>query len=287
MTEEINTSNDDLGESQDVGGVKVAVAQFGPGPNPADNITMIQALVHAAVENGARLVVLPEFSAAFGGALGDWVTTFAESLEGPFVEAMAELADDVNVAIVVGMLEKSTTEDSRPFNTLVAVVPGAGVVAKYRKVHLYDAFGDKESEWIQPGNAADLPETFEVEDITVGMQTCYDLRFPEVTRRIVDAGAHLVAMPSEWISGPKKAHHWVALTSARAIENIVFVAGADQIPPVAVGMSRIVSPLGETLADMGQNLGVSIATVNVQAVIDARETNPALELRRYSVQPKD
>lgn len=287
MTEEINTSNDDLGESQDVGGVKVAVAQFGPGPNPADNITMIQALVHAAVENGARLVVLPEFSAAFGGALGDWVTTFAESLEGPFVEAMAELADDGNVAIVVGMLEKSTTEDSRPFNTLVAVVPGAGFVAKYRKVHLYDAFGDKESEWIQPGNAADLPETFEVEDITVGMQTCYDLRFPEVTRRIVDAGAHLVAMPSEWISGPKKAHHWVALTSARAIENIVFVAGADQIPPVAVGMSRIVSPLGETLADMGQNLGVSIATVNVQAVIDARETNPALELRRYSVQPKD
>jgi predicted amidohydrolase len=248
---------------------------------------MIQALVHAAVENGARLVVLPEFSAAFGGALGDWVTTFAESLEGPFVEAMAELADEVNVAIVVGMLEKSTTKDSRPFNTLVAVVPGAGVVAKYRKVHLYDAFGDKESEWIQPGNAADLPETFEVEDITVGMQTCYDLRFPEVTRRIVDAGAHLVAMPSEWISGPKKAHHWVALNSARAIENIVFVAGADQIPPVAVGMSRIVSPLGETLADMGQNLGVSIATVNVQAVIDARETNPALELRRYSVQPRD
>ena len=287
MTEEFNTSNDDLGESQDVGGVKVAVAQFGPGPNPADNITMIQALVHAAVENGARLVVLPEFSAAFGGALGDWVTTFAESLEGPFVEAMAELADEVNVAIVVGMLEKSTTKDSRPFNTLVAVVPGAGVVAKYRKVHLYDAFGDKESEWIQPGNAADLPETFEVEDITVGMQTCYDLRFPEVTRRIVDAGAHLVAMPSEWIAGPKKAHHWVALTSARAIENIVFVAGADQIPPVAVGMSRIVSPLGETLADMGQNLGVSIATVNVQAVIDARETNPALELRRYSVQPRD
>ncbi|MDH6422883.1 carbon-nitrogen hydrolase family protein [Aurantimicrobium minutum] len=287
MTEEFNTTNDDLGESQDIGGVKVAVAQFGPGPNPADNITMIQALVHAATENGARLVILPEFSAAFGGALGDWVNTFAETLEGPFVEAMAELADEVNVAIVVGMVEKSTSSDPRPFNTLVAVLPGAGVVAKYRKVHLYDAFGDKESDWIQPGTAADEPETFVVEDITVGMQTCYDLRFPEVTRRIVDAGAHLVAMPSEWIAGPKKAHHWVALTSARAIENMVFVAGADQIPPVAVGMSRIVSPLGETLADMGQNLGVSIATLNVQAVIDARDTNPALELRRYSVHPKD
>jgi len=287
MAEEFDTKNDDLGESQDVGGVKVAVAQFGPGPNVADNITMIQALVHASVENGARLVVLPEYASAFGGALGDWVSTFAESLEGPFVEAIAELADETNTAIVVGMLEMSSTADARPFNTLIAVVPGAGLVAKYRKVHLYDAFGAVESEWIQPGNPADVPETFVVEDITVGLQTCYDLRFPEVTRRIVDAGAHLVAMPSEWVAGPKKAHHWVALTAARAIENIVFVAAADQIPPVAVGMSRIVSPMGETLADMGQQLGVSIATVNVQAVIDAREANPALTLRRYSVAPKE
>lgn len=287
MAEDFTTTNDELGESLDVGGVKVAVAQFGPGPNPADNITVIQALVHAAVENGARLVVLPEYASAFGGALGDWVNTFAEPLEGPFVEAIVELADEVNAGIVVGMLEKSSTKDPRPFNTLVAILPGAGVVAKYRKVHLYDAFGAAESEWIQPGNPADAPETFQVEDVTVGMQTCYDLRFPEVTRRIVDAGAHLVAMPSEWVAGPKKAHHWVALTSARAIENIVYVAGADQIPPVAVGMSRIVSPLGETLADMGQQLGVSIATVNVQAVLDAREANPALTLRRYIVQPRD
>jgi predicted amidohydrolase len=77
------------------------------------------------------------------------------------------------------------------------------------------------------------------------------------------------------------------LTSARAIENTVYLAAADQIPPIAVGMSRVISPLGETLIDMGQQMGVSIATVNLQAVLDARKTNPSLELRRYSVLPRD
>jgi deaminated glutathione amidase len=166
-------------------------------------------------------------------------------------------------------------------------LPGVGVVARYRKVHLYDAFDMLESEWMQAGDAAEAPQLFAIDEITIGMQTCFDLRFPETTRRLVDAGAHMVALIAEWISGPKKAHHWAALTSARAIENTIYVAAADQIPPIAVGMSRVISPMGETLIDMGQQMGVSIATVNIQAVIDARKTNPSLELRRYSVQPRD
>jgi deaminated glutathione amidase len=288
VAEEFATLNDDLGESQDVGGVKVAVAQFGPGPNVADNINTIQALVHAASHNGARLIVLPEYSSALGGKLGDWVFDYAESLDGPFVKAMTELSDDCTIGIVIGMLEKSDNpDDKRPFNTAIAVLPGAGVVARYRKVHLYDAFDMLESEWMQAGDAAEAPQLFAIDEITIGMQTCFDLRFPETTRRLVDAGAHMVALIAEWISGPKKAHHWAALTSARAIENTIYVAAADQIPPIAVGMSRVISPMGETLIDMGQQMGVSIATVNIQAVIDARKTNPSLELRRYSVQPRD
>jgi predicted amidohydrolase len=209
-------------------------------------------------------------------------------MDGPFVEAMCELADECTIGIVIGMLEKSDTpDDQRPYNTAIAVLPGAGVVAKYRKVHLYDAFDMLESEWMQAGDPAEAPQLFTIDDLTVGMQTCFDLRFPESTRRLVDAGAHMVALIAEWISGPKKAHHWAALTSARAIENTVYLAAADQIPPIAVGMSRVISPLGETLIDMGQQMGVSIATVNLQAVLDARKTNPSLELRRFSVQPRD
>ena len=287
MTEEFNTTNDDLGESQDVGGVKIAVAQFGPGPNVSENVKTIQALVHAAADNGARLVILPEYSSVLGGKLGVWVFDYAEPLDGPFVEAMTDLAEECNIGIVVGMLEQSSDPSNKlPFNTAVAVLPGAGLVAKYRKVHLFDAFDYKESEWMQAGNPADAPEVFEIDGVVVGMQTCFDLRFPETTRELVDAGVHLVALIAEWISGPKKAHHWAALTSARAIENTVYLAAADQIPPIAVGMSRVISPLGETLIDMGQQMGVSIATVNVKAVEDARAQNPSLQLRRYSVTPR-
>jgi predicted amidohydrolase len=286
VSEEFSTTADGLGEVEDPNGIKIAVAQFGPGPNPADNVSVIGEMVRAAANNGARLIVLPEYAQALAGAMGDWVGSFAESLAGPFVEAMAELADECNIAIVVGMLEKSDNADARPFNTAIAVLPGAGLVARYRKVHLYDAYSVTESDWLQAGDPAEEPQLFFIDDLTVGLQTCFDLRFPETTRRLVDAGAQLIAMGAQWVPGPKKAHHWVALNAARAIENLVYIAAADQIAPLAVGMSRVVSPLGETLIDMGQAMGVSIATVSVEAVNDARRNNPSLSLRRFGIDPR-
>jgi predicted amidohydrolase len=267
-------------------GVFVAVGQFGPGPNPADNVDAIRELVEAASENGAKIIVLPEYSSSFCGALGDWVNTFAEPLTGPFVTAMRSLAAECDIALVVGLLESSDDNaDVRPFNTVVAINSSGDVMARYRKVHLFDAFGSRESDWIQAGDPEESPELCELGGIVVGLQTCYDLRFPEVTRRLVDAGAELVAIPAEWLAGPKKAHHWVALIAARAIENLVFVAAADQIAPVAVGMSRIISPLGETLIDMGQTVGIAMAEIVMDALTEARRANPALELRRYGVAP--
>lgn len=267
-------------------GVFVAVGQFGPGPNPADNVDALRELVEAASENGAKIIVLPEYSSSFCGALGDWVNTFAEPLTGPFVTAMRALAAECDIAVIVGLLEASNDgDDKRPFNTVVAISSLGDIVARYRKVHLFDAYGSRESDWIQPGDPNDSPELCELSGLVVGLQTCYDLRFPEVTRRLVDAGAELVAIPSEWIAGPKKAHHWVALIAARAIENLVFVAAADQIAPVAVGMSRVISPLGETLIDMGQTAGIAMAEVFIDALTDARRHNPALTLRRYGVSP--
>jgi predicted amidohydrolase len=269
-------------------GLLVAVAQFGPGPNPAENVETIANLVTAAAANGARLIVLPEYSAAFAGALDSWVSAVAERLTGPFVTALAELAREHQIAIVAGMLEASSNAaDPRPFNTVFAVTAERGLVARYRKLHLYDAYGSSESTWIAPGDPRDAAQTFVIDDLTVGLQTCYDLRFPEVTRRLVDAGVQLVAMPSQWLAGPRKAHHWVALAAARAIENLVFVAAANQVGPAAVGLSRIVSPLGETLIDTGQTTGVSLARVDPAAVAAAREVNPALANRRFGVHPLD
>jgi predicted amidohydrolase len=119
------------------------------------------------------------------------------------------------------------------------------------------------------------------------MQTCYDIRFPEVTRRIVDAGADLVLVPAEWVRGPLKEAHWRTLLAARAIENTVYVAGADHLPPVGVGASAIVDPMGVTLAGLGEQEDVAVAEVSTARIAEVRRVNPSLALRRYDVVPRD
>lgn len=266
--------------------IPVGVVQFSPAPNASDNVDSIRSFVAAAAGSGAKLLVLPEYSHAFAGALGDWVNTVAERLDGPFVTDIIQMSAEHDIAIVVGMLERSS-DSPKPHNTLVAVHPQHGLVGSYRKVHLYDAFGASESDWISAGAADADAVVVELAGLPVGLQTCYDLRFPEVSRRLVDAGAKVFAIPSEWLAGPKKAHHWVALTAARAIENLCYVIAADQTAPIAVGMSRIVSPLGETLIDMGQEAGIAIAYISPDALARARASNPALTLRKYRVAPVD
>jgi predicted amidohydrolase len=155
-------------------------------------------------------------------------------------------------------------------------------VAGYRKLHLYDAFGYRESDWVEPGPIA-APETFAWEGFTVGIQTCYDVRFPEVTRRLVDAGADLVLVPAEWVRGPLKEEHWRTLVTARAIENTVYVAAADHTPPIGVGASMIVDPMGVALASLGEEPGVVVAEVTRERVASVRRTNPALAVRRFGV----
>lgn len=285
--ENIPMSFDGLGELDAPDGIKIAVGQFAPTRDTSTNLADITEIVRAAAENGAVMIVLPEYASSSAAELGDWTEAASQVMPGEFVSAISELANQHEIVIVVGFLETSDNPaDLRPYNTVFAVAPGRGVVARYRKLHLYDAFSAEESKWIQPGDATEVPQLFTVADLTVGIQTCYDLRFPEVTRRLVDAGATLIALPAQWIAGPKKAHHWVALTAARAIENMVYVAAANQIAPVAVGMSRIISPMGETLIDMGQSMGVSIAVVQPEAVAESRTLNPSLDARRFDISPR-
>lgn len=259
----------------------IAVAQFTPSDDKAANLHSIDALARRAVARGAKLVVFPEYSSFFVAEIGESSVAAAEPLDGPFAMALAALAAELGVHLVAGMLE--TTSDSGRFsNTLVAFDGAGSLVAKYRKIHLYDAFGQKESDWVVPG-AIEKPETFVVGDLAVGLQTCYDVRFPEVTRRLVDAGADLIALPSEWVRGPLKEHHWRTLVTARALENTVYVAAADQAPPIGAGNSMIVDPMGIELATIGENTDVALAWVSSARIAEVRAVNPALDLRRFGV----
>ena len=265
--------------------IAIAVAQFAPGDDAAANLESIRSLAVCAVGRGAKLVVFPEYSSFFIAEMGERSVAAAESLDGPFASAIATLAAELNVHLVVGMLE-ATADPSRFSNTLVAFDASGTMVAKYRKIHLYDAFGQKESDWVVAGPVEE-PETFALGELTVGLQTCYDVRFPEVSRRIVDAGTDLIVLPSEWVRGPLKEHHWRTLVTARALENTVYIAAADQAPPIGAGNSMIVDPMGVELATIGEATDVALAWISPSRIAEVRAVNPALALRRFSVTPRD
>lgn len=264
--------------------IGVAVVQFAPGEDRVHNRDVVAGLIAVAASRGARLVVLPEYASYFADPLGPSFARNAEPLDGEFVAGLAAAAREHGVTVVAGLVER--TDEAHKFsNTLVAVGESGELLATYRKQHLYDAFGARESEWVVPGPVEE-PQTFTVDGVTVGLQTCYDLRFPEVTRRLADAGADLVAVPAEWVRGPLKEFHWTTLLAARAIENTLYVAAADHPPSIGVGASAIVDPMGVTVAALGETTGVAVAEVSTGRIHDVRERNPALALRRYRVVPR-
>lgn len=266
----------------------VAVAQFAPGADTQANLAEIARLARLAVARGARLVVFPEYSSYFTPTIGfDWVEA-AQPLDGAFVQALSALADELGTHIVAGFIE-SSDDPSRVRNTVVAMAPAHGLVATYRKMHLYDAFGSTESDWVDAGAASGIgsePEIFELDGLRIGLQTCYDIRFPEVTRRLVDAGAELVLVPAEWVRGPLKEHHWRTLCTARAIENTIYIAAADHAPPIGVGNSFIIDPMGVELVTIGEVSDVAVTWLSRERVDAVRAVNPALALRRFRVVPR-
>ena len=257
----------------------VTAVQWRPGENPGDNLREIAAHVKASADAGSTLVVFPEYAHRhFAKPEAAW-TEASESLDGSFVGGMQEIATDHGVSIVAGMLETSDTD--KPYNTQV-VVDSSGVVAVARKIHLYDAFSMTESDFFSPAPAT-APQLFTHSGLMVGVQTCYDLRFPEVTRQLVDAGAEVVLIPAQWVPGPHKVHQWVTLATARAIEAQVWVVAADHPTPTGVGASLIISPRGEIVQQAGVAEALLHHVLDGDVVTEVRTHNPMAAARRFQV----
>jgi predicted amidohydrolase len=261
--------------------VAVAVAQFAPIADVSANLEVIAGLVAEASDRGARMAVFPEYSSYFVDPFDESLRAHAQDLDGAFVLGLTSLAATHGLTIVAGLVERGS--DDRHVRNAVVAVDGSGVRAVYRKLHLYDAFGHRESDWVEPGTG--IGATFDVDGFTVGLMTCYDLRFPEVGRLLVDAGADLIVVPAEWVRGPLKEHHWRTMIHARAIENTAFVAAADHPPPLGVGLSMVVDPQGVEIAALGTATGIAVAHLDVGMIERVRRVNPALALRRYRVTP--
>lgn len=253
----------------------VVLVQEASGLDPEENRERAVALVASA--GAADLVVLPEVFARDFGKAGSDVSAYAEALDGPFATALVGAAAAAGTTVVAGMFETSD-DPERPYNTLV-VADGDGVRASYRKIHLYDSFGYRESDRLSPG--APEPVTVDVGGFRLGLMTCYDLRFPELARAlVVDGGADVLVAPTAWLSGEGKASHWRTLTSARAVENTAYVLAAAQPAPRYTGLSRIVDPLGVVLDEAGEEAGRVTARLETAVLESARRTNPSLANRR-------
>jgi predicted amidohydrolase len=203
----------------------------------------------------------------------------SESLDGPFVTGLHQIATDHQVTIIAGVIETSPTD--KPYNTQV-VVDSSGVKTTARKIHLYDAFSMTESDLFTAAPPAP-PPVFSHTGILVGVQTCYDLRFPEVTRQLVDAGAEVVIVPAQWVPGPHKLDQWVTLARARAIEAQVWVVAADHPAPTGVGASLIVSPRGEVIQQAEDSEALLHQVLDGDLVTEVRRQNPMASARRFQV----
>ncbi|MEV0805003.1 carbon-nitrogen hydrolase family protein [Micromonospora sp. NPDC050200] len=260
--------------------IRTAVAQFGATTDKEKNLATARQLIDRAADDRAQLVVLPENSMYSNPDVTADVSGAVESLDGPFVSGIREAAKRRGIAVVAGMTEK-LPDNPRASNTVVAVDAAGELLGVYRKVHLYDAFGYKESDRIQ--SAEFVPLTFELGGVTFGVMTCYDLRFPEMARLLVDAGANALIVPAAWVVGPAKEDHWATLARARAIENTSYTVMAGQSGPHCTGQSMIIDPMGAVVASAGEVEGAASASLSIDRINQVRAKNPSLANRRFTI----
>ncbi|KJK40330.1 acyltransferase [Streptomyces variegatus] len=230
---------------------------------------------------GADLVVLPELWTTGAFAYEEFGRE-AEPLEGPTYEAMAKAASDAGVWLHAGSIPERDP-DGPLYNTSLVFSPSGDLAAAYRKIH---RFGFDKGEAVLMGAGTDLV-TVRVPATTLGLSTCYDLRFPELFRGLVDAGAETLVVSAGWPE--RRRSHWTLLAQARAVENQSFVvacgtAGTHAGVPQA-GHSIVVDPWGEVLAQAGAGEEVLTVEFDTGKVATTREQFPALKDRMLGLRP--
>jgi predicted amidohydrolase len=230
---------------------------------------------------GSDLVVLPELWTTGAFAFEEFDAA-AEPLRGPTYEVMAKAASDAGVWLHAGSVPERAP-DGRLYNTSLVFSPSGDLAASYRKIH---RFGFDKGEAVLMG-AGREPVTVRLPQAALGVATCYDLRFPELFRSLVDSGAEILVVPAGWPE--RRRSHWTLLARARAVENQAFVlacgtAGTHAGVPQA-GHSIVVDPWGEVLAEAGADEEVLTVEFDPAKVARTREQFPALKDRVLGLEP--
>lgn len=268
---------------------KVAAIQMASGPNVKANLAEAEKLIKIAVQQQAELVVLPENFAIMGTSETENVKVAETFGSGLLQDYLRDQAINNNIWLVGGTIPILSKESGKVFATCLLYNPQGEVVTRYDKIHLFDVTIEAtnesytESETIVPGDKIVVVDT---PFGRLGLAICYDLRFPELFRAMVEQGMEICALPSAFTSLTGKVH-WESLLRARSIENLSFIIAADQGGYHVGGRethgdSMIVDPWGLVLNRLPHGTGVVVANVDIEKLEHTRKMFPALKHKRFS-----
>ena len=271
--------------------MRIALGQLTSTTEVDQNLAACRSLTHRAAETGARWVLFPE-NAPFLGRDVDKVQV-AEPIDGPMVEAYREMADTNGVWLTLGSFPEKIEGSKKTYNTQLLIDPAGEVISIYRKIHMFDVeveggLSYRESEGVEAGTDV-VTGVVEVDGAPtiVGLTTCYDLRFPELYRAQVSAGAKVLLVPAAFTLQTGR-DHWHPLLQARAIENQCWVLAPGQFgnhfgTRWSFGHSAVYDPWGRMVACASDRVGLTYAEIDLELVEEVRRKMPCLQHRRIDV----
>jgi deaminated glutathione amidase len=264
---------------------RTALVQMKSSLHKEENLAHSLRLIKQAAENNAQLVCFPEFQMAYSPPeqKREQLYQVAEKINGNFISKLLNSAkkNKINVIATIYEIINTNKQNHKVSDTAVLISDRGKLESVYRKIHLYDALGFKESKKLTAGNIIERPIKTSVG--TLGLLICYDMRFPEISRILTVNGASILVSPSAWVSGIMKEEHWEIMLKARAIENGVYVIAPNQLGNIYSGRSMVIDPFGSTLVDMGNREGMELVDIDNSRVDTIRGTLPLLENRRTDV----
>lgn len=264
---------------------RTALVQMKSSVNKEQNLAYSLELINEAAKDKARLICFPEFQMAYSPPeqKPEALHKIAEKIKGNFVSTLSYSAkqNKINVIATIYEIINTNKQNHKVFDTAIIINDLGKLKSVYRKIHLYDALGFKESKKLVAGSIIERPTRTSVGNL--GLLICYDMRFPEISRILTVNGASILASPSAWVAGFMKLEHWEIMVKARAIENGVYLIAPNQVGNIYCGHSMVIDPFGSTLADMGNREGIEIIDIDSSRIDTIRRTLPLLMNRRTDV----
>jgi deaminated glutathione amidase len=267
----------------------IALVQMKSSEDKEENLKLSLNFIKEASKKNADLICFPEFQMAFspGNQSAKQLVKLSESVNGGnFVFTLCSAAKRNKINVIATIYERYINNSNakyknRVFDTAVMINNKGIIRSVYRKVHLYDALGFKESVKMMAGDTIEKPVKTSAGNL--GLMICYDVRFPEISRILTVEGANILVVPSAWVHGIMKEEHWQTMLKARAIENGSYVIAPNQVGNIFSGRSMVVDPFGISLLDMGNREGMEVIEIDKSRIQKVRELLPLLKNRRTDV----